>query len=181
MTVRVVLTGPECTGKTTLAADVARHFGTPWVPEASRAYAAERAREGHGLTAADVDAIARRQVEAEDAALAAAPALLVLDTDLLSTVLYARHYYGSSSPRLEREARTRKAALYLLCAPDLPWTPDGIRDRPAAREELFTLFEGVLREFGADFVPIHGTGALRLDAAVRAVHGLPSATAGIAT
>lgn len=169
MTRRIVLTGPECSGKTTLAATLAEQFGAPWLPEASRAYAVEKARDGHTLTQADVEPIARRAVAAEDAALADAPPMLVLDTDLLSTVTYARHYYGTSSAWLEDEAHTRQAALYLLCAPDLPWTPDGIRDRPTNREELFTAFEGVIAEFGARVVVVRGTGPRRTDAAVRAV------------
>lgn len=168
MTVRVVLTGPECTGKTTLAATLAEQFGAPWLPEASREYAAERAREGRALTLADVEPIARRAIVREDQTLAAAPAMLVLDTDLLSTVTYSRHYYGSSSAWLEGEARARKASLYLLCAPDLPWTPDGIRDRPANREDMFAVFERVLTEFGAGFTVIRGSGLRRTDAAVRA-------------
>ena len=172
MTVRVVLTGPECTGKTTLAADLARTFDAPWLPEMARTYAVERAAKGQLLTAADVELIAKRAIAAEDAALAALPQLLVLDTDLLSTVTYARHYYGASTAWLEGEARARIASLYLLCAPDLPWTPDGIRDRPEHREELFSEFERTLIEFGANVIVVRGTGDRRRDAAVRATRGI---------
>lgn len=172
MTVRVVVTGPECTGKTTLAADLASAFGTPWLPEMARAYAAERAAKGQFLAAADVDLIAARAIAAEDAALAATPPLLVLDTDLLSTVTYARHYYGASSAWLEGEARARRAQLYLLCAPDIPWIPDGIRDRPDRRDELFSEFDRVLTEFGADVTGVRGSGNARLAAAMAAVSGL---------
>lgn len=132
MTQRIVLTGPEATGKTTLAAALARRLGAPWLPEASRAYAEEVKRE---LVAADVESIATRTMRAEDAALATHPPLLVLDTDLISTVVYARHYYGGSPGWVEDAARARRGDLYLLCAPDLPWTADGVRDRPANREE----------------------------------------------
>ena len=172
MTVRVVVTGPECTGKTTLAADLARTFDAPWLPEMARTYAAERAAIGQLLTATDVDLIAQRAIVSEDAALTAQPPLLVLDTDLLSTVTYARHYYGASSAWLEGEARARLAALYLLCAPDLPWTPDGIRDRPEQREELFAEFERTLSEFRADVIVIRGTGGRRRDAAIHATRGI---------
>ena len=172
MTLRVVVTGPECTGKTTLAARLGATFHAPWQPEAARAYAEERAREGRELTVADVDCIAKRAIEAEDRLLANDPALLVLDTDLLSTVAYGRHYYGASSPWLEHEARARRAQLYLLCAPDIPWTPDGIRDRPEHRAEMFALFEGVLAEFGADVSVIQGEGDARSQIAIGAVTAL---------
>lgn len=171
-TVRVVLTGPECTGKTTLTADVAREFNAPWLPEAARVYADKRGQQGHVLSLADVEPIARQAIAAEDAALAAKPPLLVLDTDLLSTVAYSRHYYGTSSAWLEGEARARRAALYLLCAPDIPWSADGIRDRPGDRAAMFAHFENVLTEFGAHFIVIRGLGEARIAAAIQAVAAL---------
>ena len=57
---------------------------------------------------------------------------VVLDTDLLSTTVYAEHYYGACPEWIKRAARARMGSLYLLCEPDLPWSPDGVRDRPTA-------------------------------------------------
>ncbi len=166
MTARIVLTGPECTGKTTLTVQLAKRFDAPWVPEASRAYAV---RERRPLTAADVEPIARLQMEYEDVAVAGKPPVAFLDTDLLSTIAYARHYYGKSGAWLEAAARARPGDLYLLCAPDLPWTADGVRDRPENRGAMYAHFEGVLSEFGAVVRTVHGTGTARLAAAVGAV------------
>jgi NadR type nicotinamide-nucleotide adenylyltransferase len=165
MTQRLVLTGPEATGKTTLAAALARRFRAPWLPEMSRRYAEEVKRE---LTAADAELIARRAMDAEDAALASDPPLLILDTDLISTVVYVRHYYGPCPAWIEDAARERRGDLYLLCAPDLPWTADGVRDRPARRTELFVLFEGALREFGCPSAEVSGLGVARERAALAA-------------
>jgi NadR type nicotinamide-nucleotide adenylyltransferase len=172
MTLRIVVTGPECTGKTTLAARLAEAIGAPWVAEASRAYAERAAREGRTLTAADVEPIAGAQIAAEDAVLAAAPPVVVLDTDLLSTIAYAAHYYGRDVAWINAAARERRGDLYLLCAPDIPWVPDGIRDRPDAREELLALFRRVLCRFDANVAEVRGLGAARLDAALHAVRPL---------
>ena len=172
MTQRVVLTGPECSGKTTLASALARRFRSPWLPEAARGYAEEVKRE---LTAADAELIAQRTIDADDAALAAQPPLLLLDTDLISTVVYVRHYYGPCPAWIEDAARERRGDLYLLCAPDLPWTADGVRDRPAERAELYALFEGAMREFGCTTADVAGTGAVRERAALSAVTALISA------
>ena len=99
---RIVVTGSESTGKTTLARDLAAHFGAQWVPEQSRSYAERVRRE---LKADDVAPIASEQIAAEDAALVEAIRTrrrwLFLDTDLLSTVVYARHYYGSCPAWIE--------------------------------------------------------------------------------
>ena len=165
MTRRIVLTGPECTGKTTLAAALARRLGAAWLPEASRQFAEEVQRE---LTAADAGLIAERAIRAEDAALADHPRLLVLDTDLISTVVYCRHYYGACPEWIEAAARARRGDLYLLCAPDLEWTADGVRDRPAYREEMFALFGAALKEFGCVSAGVSGTGPARERAALAA-------------
>jgi NadR type nicotinamide-nucleotide adenylyltransferase len=172
MTLRVVVTGPECTGKTTLAATLGAEFDAPWLGEAAREYAADARREGRQLGLDTVEPIARRAVAAEDAALLAGPALLVLDTDLISTVVYSRHYYGTASEWLVAEARARRGDLYLLCAPDIPWTADGIRDRPEGREAMFTLFRYVLAEFGATVVEIRGQGDARKVACATPVRAL---------
>lgn len=166
MTTRIVVTGSECTGKTTLAQRLAAHLAAPWLPETARSYAVERLREGQVLTAADVEPIAHRVVAAEDVALAAAPPILVLDTDLISTIVYARHYYGACPAWIEAEARLRRGTHYLLCDPDLPWLADGVRDRPDARTAIHTQFRAALEEFEASVTVVSGRGGARDRAAV---------------
>ncbi len=167
---RVVLIGPECSGKTTLAAHLAAHFGVPWTPEAARRFA-EQSRSP--LSLATVGPIARLSMSLEDAIWTAPhgtpPRFLVRDTDLVSTVVYSHHYYGHCEPWIEAEARARVADLYLLCAPDLPWTPDGIRDRPEAREALYAQFAERLALLRARVSPIGGVGSARTRAAELAV------------
>ncbi|MGA1309255.1 MAG: AAA family ATPase [Gemmatimonadaceae bacterium] len=163
---RVVLIGPESTGKTTLATEVAAAFEAPWTPESARLIAESTPEP---LSAATIEPIARRCIALEDAALATHPSLLIRDTDLVSTVVYARHYYGHCPAWIEAEAQARLGDLYLLCAPDLPWTADGIRDRPDSRESLFADFERELTRRGAHVVVIRGTGEARREAARGAV------------
>jgi NadR type nicotinamide-nucleotide adenylyltransferase len=170
---RLVLTGPESTGKTTLAAALADELDGVLVPEAARTYAEERRREGQPLTADDVEPIARRAIALEDEALASTPSLLVLDTDLLSTVVYARHYYGSCPGWIETAARERRGDLYLLMDIDLPWESDGVRDRPGTSERLHGLFAATLSEFGCEVVRVAGLGPSRLIAARAAAGRYP--------
>ena len=169
---RVCLIGPECTGKTTLAEQLADHFGAPWVPEFAREYAA---RVGRLLTGDDVEPIARGQMALEDAA--PKDGLVVLDTDLISTVVYATHYYGHCPEWIKTEARARKADLYLLTDIDVPFIADSLRDSAAPRETLYERFAETLKKYEANVVPITGE---RFEAAITqldSLRGQPPATA----
>src|SRR5215831_15422582 len=116
--IRIVFTGSESTGKSTLAAEVAKHYGGEVVPEFVRAFAEQR---GGVIEFSDHGAIARGQMALEDdyasratqivsrppvsPALPAHPALLIQDTDLLSTVVYCKHYFGRCPEWIEDAAR----------------------------------------------------------------------------
>lgn len=168
--IRVVVTGSECTGKTTLAAALAAHYGTAWVPEYAREYVA--AKSGP-VDASDVDAIARGQIESENRFARDAHRILIQDTDLISTVVYSRHYFGHCPNWIEDAARDRRADLYLLAGIDVPWAADGIqRDRGDRRDEMQELFRNGLREYGAAFVEIRGALADRRTRSIRAIDRL---------
>ena len=166
MTYHVVLTGPESSGKTSLAAHLSAAFAAPWVPEASRRFVETDPRP---LSAETVEPIARLAMALDDAARSTAPALLIHDTDLVSTVVYARHYYGACPPWIFAEAKARRADLYLLCLPDLPWEADGVRDRPTQRTELLALFRETLQAVDALYTVIGGLDDARRNAAESAL------------
>lgn len=176
-TARVVLIGPEASGKTTLARELAAEFKAPWTPEAARLFAESWPEP---LSIETVAPIARLSMRLEDEALATRAAgppasgarLIIRDTDLVSTVVYSRHYYGVVEEWIEREARARRAELYLLCRPDLPWLPDSVRDRPLQRERLFEDFRAALTAIDARHVEIVGAGEERRRQAREAVGAL---------
>lgn len=162
MLTRVVVTGSESTGKTTLAAQLAAHYGVHCVPEYSRVFVAQL---GRPIEARDHEALGRGQMANEDAGVARARAdahnLLIYDTDLTSTVTYCHHYTGSCPAFIEEAALARKASLYLLCDIDVPWVPDGVRDRSDRREEMHAAFVATLERFEARYVVLRGTWAER--------------------
>lgn len=167
---RVVVTGSECTGKTTLAAALARHFDTVWVPEFARRFV-ERA--GRPPRYADVDAIARGQIAWEDAIAGRSGGLFVLDTDLLSTLVYSPHYFGDCPAWIEDAWRRRAGDLYLLAGIDVPWLAEaGFRDRGDRRAEMHELFRTALKARAVEFRDVTGLHEARLEAAVRAVEQL---------
>ena len=169
---RVCLTGSECTGKTTLARTLAARLGAPWVRESSRDYAETK---GGPLDATDVEPIARLHAVLADEAARTAGEVLVLDTDLLSTVVYARHYYGSCPANVERAARERLADLYLLHHPDVPWIPDPARDRGHLRPVMHALFAAALEEFDARVADVKGPWDERERRALAAIEELRAA------
>jgi NadR type nicotinamide-nucleotide adenylyltransferase len=172
----VVVTGSECTGKTTLATELAAEFDASWSPEFARSYVdAKRAP----LDASDVEPIAAGQLAVERAgehgAAARQASLVVRDTDLVSTTVYARHYYGSCPAWVEAAARRRAGDLYLLLCPDVPWVPDGLkRDRPgeAERAAMHRRFRDALESAGARVIEIRGSWDERRRQAFAAVAAL---------
>lgn len=166
--IKVVVTGSESTGKTELAHQLGAHFGEPVSEEFVRAFAAERGGE---IAFEDHGPIARGQMSHEDAAIARATDIAILDTDLVSTVVYCQHYFGRCPAWIEDAARSRAGDLYLLMKPDIPWVADGIRDRGDRRDEMHDLFRATLVEMGLRFVEIAGSREDRLQRALQAVRG----------
>ncbi len=164
--IRVVLTGSESTGKTTLAARLAAHFQAAMVPEFVRAYAEAK---GGAIEFSDHGPIARGQMALEDEQIRAAPRLIVQDTDLLSTVVYCRHYFGRCPEWIEAAAASRRPDLYLLCEIDLAWIHDGVRDRGHMREEMQRLFRDAVDASGVTTTIITGDSEQRFERAVRAI------------
>jgi len=149
---RIVLTGSESTGKTILTERLAAHYRVPWIPEYAREYAL---RKGAPLDVVDVEPIARGQLALEARGLRQAGPLVIYDTDLLSTAVYAKHYYDWCPPWVESAARGR-SGRYLLLDIDVPWFPDRTRGPASRRRELHQRFLRELESAGVAWSLIGG-------------------------
>lgn len=172
--VRIAIFGPESTGKSMLAEALAAHFDEPWAPEYVRAFWEERAGR---IAAVDLDAIARGQIAAEEAAAARARRVVFCDTELLTNVLYADLLFPGGCPawvRAEAEVRARRYAVYLRCESDLPWADDPQRCFPATedRGRMREHWRAALASRDLPHVTIAGLGAERLARAVAAVEAV---------
>jgi len=165
---RICLTGAESTGKSELAKELARHFSAVLVPEYSREYSLARQNE---LSYSDVGPIAHGQMTREDEAEAGVPMprLIILDTDLLSTLVYSRHHFGAVPQWLESRTRDRLADLYLLLDIDVPWVWDPVRDSGQTRKELHDDFRSALEEFGARYELVSGDWDERLRRSIEVI------------
>ena len=171
----VVLAGPESSGKSALAAHLQRHFGARVLGEYVREFIDTQQRDTHY---ADIEAIAREQLAREDAARAAQPPLLVLDTHLLSNILWSRVLFNDCPGWLEPALLSRHYDLHLLLAPEgVPWIADGQRCQPelGQRQAFYRACEQWLSGHRQPWIPLQGAWAQRAAAAITAVAQLLSA------
>lgn len=165
---KVVIFGPESTGKTTLAQDLARHYETEWVPEYMRIYLEKKWNDNRdSIVRDDLVPIAKGQINLEKEISKKARDILICDTNLLELEVYSKYYYDDFVPEfIKNEATKREYDIYLLTFIDVPWEQDRLRDRPHNREEMFRLFEEALKIRNLPYHLMKGNREQRLETAV---------------
>ena len=165
---RIVLTGAECTGKSTLAKALSGYYGEPWTTEFVRSYVDQLDRE---LIQADLKEIFCGQIAAEDAGWTKSKHFVIHDTNLLSSIIYAKHYFETTCDWVNKVFMERNYTLYLLCSPNgIQWEDDpGQRDSPSAREELHSIFKESLEKLKLPYFELSVDPPLRLDEAIRVI------------
>lgn len=171
---RVVLYGPESTGKTTLSQMLAAHFETEWVPEFAREFLQEKwNKEQEICDMDDILPIARGQMELENLKAKKAKKVLFCDTNLLETAVYSKAYFnGYCDPKLLKHALKAHYHLYFLTYIDLPWVEDDLRDRPRQREQMFAKFKKPLDDYGKPYFILQGDLQERFVTAVKMIEEL---------
>ena len=162
--IKVVLYGPESTGKSSLVKALAEHYDTVYVDEFSRTYAEEKLSRNQLLTKDDVLPIAIGQMHLENAQLKKANKLLICDTDLLETKVYSQFYYKGYCPSIVKKyALENTYDLYFLTYIDTVWEADDIRDQPHNRMLLFNRFERALIDAKKPYIVVKGRFEQRLE------------------
>ncbi|ARV16060.1 AAA family ATPase [Polaribacter sp. SA4-12] len=169
--VKVVLFGPESSGKTTLSRHLARYYHTVWAPEFAREYLQEKwNNERKTCEAEDLLPIAVGQMKLENKLAKRADKILICDTDLLETKVYSEEFYGGFvDEKLDKAASENQYDLYLLTYIDTPWEEDDLRDRPELRLEMFNAFEKSLIDNNRPYILLKGDKETRLKNAVEAI------------
>ena len=129
--IKVVLFGPESTGKTTLSIQLARYYNSVWVPEYARDYLQNKwNNERKTCEPKDLLPIAIGQMELENTLAQKTDSVLICDTDLLETKVYSEEYYsGTCDSLLEKYALKNTYDLYFLTYIDTPWEADDLKDK----------------------------------------------------
>ncbi|MCX7696718.1 MAG: ATP-binding protein [Bacteroidales bacterium] len=163
--IKIAITGPESTGKTSLAQQLAEYYRTIWVPEFAREYL-DRLQRPYQYE--DILYIAQQQMKLEDEATLKAP-LVFLDTELLVTKIWCEFKYGKCHQWILEEIKKRTYDLVLLCYIDIPWEYDPQREHPQQREELWNLYYHQIFEYYESVEIIQGLGYDRLLNAIHAI------------
>ncbi|MTI23299.1 ATPase [Fulvivirga sp. RKSG066] len=166
---KVVVIGPESTGKSTLSAFLAEHYKTEWVPEYARLFIANLDRP---YTASDLVTIAQGQLKLEDEIANRVDHLLICDTDLLVIKIWAEHKYNSCQPVILQMIEERTYDLYLLTNIDMPWEEDPQRENPHLREHFMNIFEEEIKKTNVPYVKVSGNFNERQQTAIEAIDRL---------
>jgi NadR type nicotinamide-nucleotide adenylyltransferase len=179
---KIVIIGPESTGKSTLSAALAEHYQTIWCKEYARAYLLEH---GTDYNFADLLTVAKGQLQLEDAATALVqkentlqPSTtakhLFIDTDMYVMKVWCEFVFGNCHHFILQQITQRKYDLYLLCNIDLPWTKDELREYPdlKIRATLFNYYKDLVINCGTPWALVSGTGTNRLQCAIDAIENI---------
>jgi NadR type nicotinamide-nucleotide adenylyltransferase len=167
MITKIAITGPESTGKTQLAEQLAAHYRTVWIPEFARDYLFNL---GRNYTYNDILYIARNQFSLIQQEVSTANRFLFSDTELIVTKIWCKVKYGKSHDWIEEHIGKQGFDLYLLAGIDLPWEPDPQREHPHMREELMQQYVNELKNQNFPYRIITGIGDERLKNAIKTVN-----------
>ena len=173
---KIVLYGPESSGKTTLAKTLAAIYTTSWVSEYARDYLQEKwDKKKEVCNLNDLLLIARGQIELENKAIRSAKKFIFCDTNILVTKIWSEtHFDGFCPPEIEKYSETFHYDYYFLTAIDVPWQADDLRDRPNNREEMFKSFNKLLEIKKLPYTLLEGTIEERINKAKKVLNRLKS-------
>lgn len=148
---KICLYGPESTGKSVMAKQLASYYQTEFVPEVAREIVSS-----NEFTVDDIIKIGQAQTQRVLDKTKTANKILFCDTDLITTQIYCRHYLGEVPPILYELEKQVTYNQYFLFDIDVPWVADGMRDLGTRRQEMYDVFEIELVKRGIKFIEVRG-------------------------
>ena len=166
---RVVITGPESCGKTTLLESV-KHLPKVGITEEFARYYLDDIQRPYQYE--DILSIALGQIALENDALASNKKLIIQDTDLLTLKIWCEFKYKKCHSLIKKELSNRLPSIYILCYPDIPWEYDVQRENPNDRLELFKLYEQEIEKLKVDYIILKGSKENRLNKVEKLISNL---------
>lgn len=150
---KIVITGPESSGKTTLCKALSSHFNLPFIKEYAREYLHLLSND---YNQSDLTEIAKGQLQSENE-------MQLLDTDLVTLKIWSKYKYSSCDKWILDKIEKQKSEnrFYLLCKPDIPWKPDPLRENPRERMNIFNLYKDELTNLEHDYFIVEGENRIK--------------------
>ncbi|MFT5861119.1 MAG: NadR type nicotinamide-nucleotide adenylyltransferase [Flavobacteriaceae bacterium] len=164
--IRIAITGPESSGKTTLGKALALELSATFVPEFARDFLANLDR---AYSQADLTTIAKGQL---DVMLSSSAEIQIIDTDFIVLKIWSEEKYASTSIAIEELISKNYFDLHILCTPDIPWESDPLRENPNDRNRLFQLYHESLTKMNKPFIIVNGPHNNRLTKSLSTINAI---------
>ena len=164
--IRIAITGPESSGKTTLSQSLAEYLNVVFIPEYARSYL-EKTNGRYNQS--DLDLIAKGQLESISAPQ---NKIIICDTDFSVLEIWSQYKYGSVSDSIQSIVEQNLFDLHILCTPDIPWEEDSLRENPVNRDQLFELYKESLNRHNKKFIIVTGEHKNRIEKSLHSIDRL---------
>ena len=160
---KIAITGPESSGKTTLCSSLSEHYTISFIPEFARTYLEETEGKYKQL---DLDTIAQGQL---NKLVSCDETIVICDTDFSVLEIWSEYKYKNTSELIKNLVSKELFDLHILCSPDIPWEEDPLRENQNTREELFELYKESLNRNNKNFIVVNGSAKNRLEKSLQAI------------
>ena len=161
--IRIAITGPESSGKTTLCRSLSEHLNVSFVPEFARSYLEKTNGE---YDYPDLNKIAMGQLERVKSSNSE---VVISDSDFSVLEIWSQYKYGSVSTSIQELVKQDLFDLHILCTPDIPWEEDSLRENPDNRDQLFELYKDSLSNYGKNFIVVSGSHESRFEKSLQSI------------
>jgi len=152
--IKIVITGPESTGKTTMAKRLSNYLKEPFVPEFAR-YFIPTLKEPY--TASNLVDMARGQLFWHQLYKSNASKVLLCDTGVEAIDIWFQYRFGSIDPQIRALFTADEDCFYFVCKPDIPWVDDPLRETPHQRPQIFDSFISLFNQFEKKYLVVEGS------------------------
>jgi len=163
---KIAITGPESSGKTTLCESLSTHFKVDYIPEFARSFLEQRNGK---YKQADLDEIAKGQL---NSIVTSSHSIQICDSDFSVVEIWSSYKYGNVSNLITDYVKKEVFDLHILCSPDIPWEEDPLRENPDNRDELFEMYLASLKNHNKHFIVVSGSHDTRMKKSLKNIDGL---------
>ena len=165
--IKIAVTGPESSGKTTLSRSLSEHFKTPYITEFSRTYLENK--NGY-YNQYDIDRIAKGQLKL--ISNEEEKKIMIYDSDFIVLQIWSKYKFENTTKLIDKLVKKNLFDLHILCKPDIPWEEDPLRENKYDRDYLFKLYKESLNRYKKHYITVSGLHQNRLEKSIDKINSL---------